>query len=117
MFPDEDEKHASRMRLQSLIKFLQYSDCEFGHVSKPPRTQMDGPARATAKSVQYCKNWKILQTVSSDSLQLSTLPLSRRSELISADAELMGNDHILSVRTRLVQWRASALGQRICVPG
>ena len=56
VFPDEDEKHASRMRLQSLIKFLQCSDCEFGHVSKPSRTQMDGPAPATAESMQRCKN-------------------------------------------------------------
>ena len=55
-------------------------------------------------------------------LQLSTLPFSRRSELIqtiSAAAGLMGNDHILSLRTgdALVQRRAPALGRRICVPG
>ena len=52
----------------------------------------------------------------------STLPFSRRSELISkiyATAGLMGNDHILSLRTGdgLVQRRAPALGRRICVPG
>ena len=52
------------------------------------------------------------------SLQLSTLPFSRRSELIgkiSADAGLMGNDHILPLRTEdgLVQRRAPALGQHI----
>ena len=64
MFPDEDEKHASRMRLQSLIKFLQCSDCEFGHVSKPSRTQMDGPAPATAESMQRCKNEDSVQTIS-----------------------------------------------------
>ena len=55
-------------------------------------------------------------------LQLSTLPFTRRSELISkisADAGLMGNDHILSLRTGdgLVQRRAPALGQRIYAPG
>ena len=52
----------------------------------------------------------------------STLPLSRRSELIgkiSADAGLMGNDHILPLRTEdgLVQRRAPALGQHIYAPG
>jgi len=52
----------------------------------------------------------------------STLPFSRRSELISkisAAAALMGNDYILSLRTGhgLVQRRAPALGQRICVSG
>ena len=55
-------------------------------------------------------------------LQLSTLPLSRRSELIhtiSAAAGLMGNDHMVSLRTGdgLGQHRAPALGQRICVSG
>ena len=54
-------------------------------------------------------------------LQLSTLPFTRRSELISkisADAGLMGNDHILSLRTgnALVQRRAPALGQHIYAP-
>jgi len=52
----------------------------------------------------------------------STLPFTRRSELISkisADAGLMGNDHILSLRTEdgLVQRRAPALGQHIYAPG
>ena len=52
----------------------------------------------------------------------STLPLSRRSELIhtiSAAGGLMGNDHIVSLRTGdgLGQHRAPALGQRICVSG
>jgi len=38
---------------------------------------------------------------------------------MSAAAGLMGNDHILSLRTEdaLVQCRAPALGRRICVPG
>jgi len=38
---------------------------------------------------------------------------------ISADAGLMGNDHILSLRTEdgLVQRRAPALGQHIYAPG
>ena len=56
------------------------------------------------------------------SLQLSTLPLSRRSELIhtiSAADALMGNDHIVSLHTGdgVGQRRAPALGQRICVSG
>ena len=38
---------------------------------------------------------------------------------IHAAGGLMGNDHILSLRTgnALVQRRAPALGQHICVPG
>ena len=56
------------------------------------------------------------------SLQLSTQPFTRRSESISeiyADATLMGNDHILSLRTggALVQRGAPALGRRMYVPG
>eukprot|EP01044_Picomonas_judraskeda_P009959 COSAG03_NODE_1251_length_4472_cov_70.829636_6_plen_77_part_00 len=67
-----------------------------------PRHRRDGPRR-TAPSE-------------------STLPFPRRSEMIqtlSAEAGLMGNDHILSLRTRdgLMQRRAPALGRRICVPG
>ena len=67
------------------------------------RTARTRPARTTAPSE-------------------STLPLSRRSELIgkiSADAGLMGNDHILPLRTEdgLVQRRAPALGQHIYAPG
>ena len=54
--------------------------------------------------------------------ELPTLSFTRRSELISkiyAAAGMMGNDHILSLRTgdALVQRRAPALGRRICVPG
>ena len=46
---------------------------------------------------------------------------TRRSELISktyAVGGLMGNDHIVSLRTgsALVQRRAPALGRRICAP-
>ena len=52
----------------------------------------------------------------------STQPFTRRSESISeiyADATLMGNDHILSLRTggALVQRGAPALGRRMYVPG
>ena len=52
----------------------------------------------------------------------STLPFTRRSELIKtiyAAGGLMGNDHILSLPTRdaLVQRGAPALGRRIYVPG
>ena len=59
---------------------------------------------------------------SKHAVQLSTLSLKRRSELIKKiypAAGLMGNDHILSLPTRdaLVQRGAPALGRRIYVPG
>ena len=63
-FPDEHEIDNSYPAAALLIKFLQCSDCEFGHVSKPSRTQMDGPAPATAKSMQRCKNEDSVQTIS-----------------------------------------------------
>ena len=54
-------------------------------------------------------------------VQLSTLSFTRRSKLIRkiyATVGLMGNDHILSLRTgdALVQCGAPALGRRIYAP-
>jgi hypothetical protein len=69
-FPDENEIDNYCPAAALLIKFLQCSDCEFGHVSKPSRTQMDGPAPATAKSMQRCKNEDSVQTISIIGLSL-----------------------------------------------